>query len=65
MKQFFFYSGLAMAGIAVYDQSALLVNGQLGTATLPFIWQGTVAQYVPEIWLAIVGLIFVLIGVFL
>ncbi len=56
--------GIAAVGIAAYDETALLINNSSPSVTLPFIWQGTVAEYVSELWLVIIGAILILIAAF-
>lgn len=57
--------GIAAIAIPVYDETALAVNNTSSTLQLPFVWQGTLAQYVSETWLAIIGAILILLAVFL
>jgi hypothetical protein len=54
--------GIVAVGIPVYDQVAFQIDAKTGTATLPFIWQGSVASVISELWLAIIGAILILIA---
>ena len=56
--------GIVAVGIPVYDQIALSAS-ESGSATLPYIWQGSLANAVPEMWLAIAGAILILLAIFL
>jgi hypothetical protein len=64
MKNALLVLGFTGVGIAIYDQIALAVDTSTGTATLPFIWKGTVAGWLSEYWLAIIGIILIMIALF-
>lgn len=57
--------GVLAVAIPVYDEAALYVNNSSASLQLPFIWQGSLANALPEIWLAIAGAILILLAIFL
>jgi len=65
MRQALFGLGIVGVGIPLYDQVALSVNESSSTQSLPFIWQGALANAIPELWIALLGIAFILIAIFI
>lgn len=57
--------GVAAVAIPAYDEAALAFNESSESSSLPFLWQGSLANSFPEIWLAIAGAILILLSIFL
>lgn len=65
MRKVLLAAGIAAVGIPAYDEAALAFNNASPSNSLPFIWQGSLANKFPELWLAILGAILILLAVFL
>lgn len=65
MKQALLGLGILAVAVPAYDEAALYVNNSSASLQLPFIWQGSLANAVPEIWLAIIGALLILLAIFL
>ena len=56
--------GIVAVAIPFYDEVALQVGSAEGQQVLPFIWKGSVANAIPELWLAIGGALLILLAAF-
>jgi len=56
--------GIAAVAIPLYDEGALFVNETSPNVSLPFIWKGAPAEYVSELWLAIIGALLIIVAAF-
>ncbi len=67
LAKFAYIGGASLIAVVAYDQVAIYVNTATGKGTLPFVWDpntiGQIANEIPEVWVALLGGILILIGV--
>jgi len=65
MRKALLTAGIVAVAIPFYDEVALATGKAAGQQTLPFIWENTFGDSIPEIWSAILGAILILLAIFL
>jgi hypothetical protein len=65
LKPILFWTGAAFIALPVYDAAALAYNTKTGQVSLPILYPAALGQYLPEMWVGIIGAVLILLALFL